>query len=72
MSFYTDGINGNGFKADKSSSEKIEIFNNKKAGYEDCINDKNLRISIEQEANKKIKQNIIENNNILEQNEQQK
>ena len=60
LAFSIEGINGEGFKNDESSAEKIIMFS-KESGFDDCMQDSTMRMSDEKKIVKAIEKEIIQN-----------
>lgn len=60
LAFSIEGINGEGFKNDESSAEKIIMFS-KGSGFDDCMQDSTMRMSDEKKIVKAIEKEIIQN-----------
>lgn len=62
LEFSIEGTNGEGFKNDESSAEKIIMFS-KESGFDDCMQDSTMRMSNEEKIVEAIKE-IVQNKEI--------
>lgn len=73
LTFYRDGINGDGFKKDESSVDRIIMFTKDgKSGFDDCMQDDKVRTSTEQEATNVVIETVRGKEKVFNETEQKK